>query len=212
MARTAIVAGATGLVGGFLVRDLLADPTYTRVVALVRRELPSNSPKLKSLVTAFDDLDGLLPELAADDAYCCLGTTQAIAGRSGLEHVDHDLVLAFARAAHAAGARRFIVVSAVGASLRSPAFYSRVKARMERDVAAIGFDAVHIVRPSLLLGPRAQRRPAEDLAQKLAPMLSPLFLGPLRKYRPIAAADVARALQHLALHGPSGVHVHDLPL
>jgi uncharacterized protein YbjT (DUF2867 family) len=83
---------------------------------------------------------------------------------------------------------------------------------MERDVAAVGFDAVHIVRPSLLLGARAERRPAERLAQKLSPLLSPLFVGRLRKYRPIAAADVAAALRQLALQGASGVHIHDLPL
>lgn len=212
MARTAVVAGGTGLIGRLLVQDLLDSREYSRVIVLARRALPQASPKLTTLVTAFDDLDRLVPKLGADDAYCCLGTTQGKAGRAGLERVDHGMVLDFARAVHAAGVRRFVVVSAIGASPHSPSFYSRVKARMERDVAAVGFEAVHIVRPSLLLGARAERRPAERLAQKLSPLLSPLFVGRLRKYRPIAAADVAAALRQLALQGASGVHIHDLPL
>jgi len=103
-------------------------------------------------------------------------------------------------------------VSAVGASLKSPAFYSRVKARMEQAVSDLPFEAVHVVRPSLLLGARAQFRPAERAATLLAPLLAPLLLGPLKKYRPARAADVAAAMVKLAWTRAKGAHVHHLPL
>jgi uncharacterized protein YbjT (DUF2867 family) len=121
-------------------------------------------------------------------------------------------VVDLARATRTSGARQFLVVSAVGASTRSPAFYSRVKARMEQAVADVDFDAVHVLRPSLLLGARDERRAAEDLAQRLAPLLLPLFVGPLKKYRPVRADDVAMAMETLALRPSKGVQIHHLPL
>lgn len=215
MPRTALLAGATGLVGARLLTQLLDDPEYVRVLTIGRRapEVPAH-PKLgfiRSDLEDFDTLDGR--SLAVDDVFCCLGTTTAKAGgRAGLERVDYHMVVGLARAAQAEGARQFLVVSAAGASARSPAFYSRVKARMEAAVAAAGYACVHIVRPSLLLGARSESRPAEALAQRIAPWLAPLCIGPLRKYRPISGEDVATALRQLAKSGASGVHVHDLPL
>ena len=122
------------------------------------------------------------------------------------------MVLAVARAAQAGGATRFYGVSSAGASATSPAFYSRVKARMEKAVGEVGFAAVHLFRPSLLLGARSESRPGEALAQKLAPALGALCIGPLRKYRPITAADVADAMLMVARSGVVGTVVHDLPL
>jgi len=115
------------------------------------------------------------------------------------------------RAARAAGATQFLVVSAVGASLRGPAFYSRVKGRMERSVAEAGYATVHILRPSLLLGARQESRLAEDIAQKLSPLLSPLFSGRLSQYRPVQAEEVAAAMLTLALRPATGVHIHHYP-
>ncbi|MGH2521716.1 MAG: NAD(P)H-binding protein, partial [Anaerolineales bacterium] len=128
------------------------------------------------------------------------------------ERVDYHMVVDLARAAHKAGARRFFVVSAIGASEHSPAFYSRVKGRMEKAVRQLPFEAVHVVRPSLLLGERAERRPGEKLAQLLAPLLGPFLVGPLAKYRAVPAGDVADALVKLARGAATGAHVHHLPL
>jgi len=212
MARTALIAGSTGLVGQSLLELLLESPAYTRVKALGRRSPAQAHPKLEFLESDFEDLAALGERLAADDVYCCLGTTTAKAGgRAGLERVDYHMVVDLARAARAAGARQFLVVSAVGASLRSPAFYSRVKARMERAVAEAGYQTVHILQPSLLLGPRRERRPAEDLAQRAAPLLNLLLHGPLYKYRAVRGQEVAAALLALAQQPASGVHVHQLP-
>ena len=213
MSRTALVAGPTGLVGRLLVKRLLANSVYTRVTVLTRRPLPIVNLKLISLQTDFGDLGKLGAQLNADDVFCCLGTTLRKAGsRAAFERVDYHMVVDLARATKAAGARQFLVISAVGASTRSPAFYSRVKARMEQAVADVGFAAVHILRPSLLLGARDEQRVAEDLAQRLAPLLLPLFIGPLKKYRPVRAEEVAIAMETLALRPSKGVQIHHLPL
>jgi uncharacterized protein YbjT (DUF2867 family) len=212
MSRTALIAGSTGLVGQSLLQKLLDSRDYSRVTAVSRRPLGFTHPKLANPVSDFEHLGALGEKIAADDVFCCLGTTTKKAGgKAGLERVDYHMVLDLARSARAAGAGQFLVVSAVGASLRSPAFYSRVKARMERSVAETGYAAVHILRPSLLLGERNESRPVEDVAQMLAPLLNPLFPDKLLKYRPVEADDVASAMLALALRPSSGVHIHHYP-
>ena len=213
MPRTAVVAGATGLVGSLLLPRLAASADYAEVRVLGRRPPAQAHAKFKFVATDFSDLDRHAAALAADDVFCCLGTTIRKAGsQPAFERVDYHMVVDLARAARKAGAKRFLVVSAVGASERSAAFYSRVKGRMEKAVGELPFEAVHIVRPSLLLGDRAERRPAERISQIVAPLLSPLLPGPLKKYRAVEADDVAVALLTLARSPATGVHVHHLPL
>ena len=213
MSRTAVIAGATGLVGAALLARLAADPRYAELRVLGRRAPASAGPKVRFIATDFSDLAAHAAALAADDVFCCLGTTIRAAGsQAAFERVDFHMVVDLARAAHKAGARRFFVVSSVGASERAAAFYSRVKGRMERAVRELPFTAVHIVRPSLLLGERAERRPGEQVAQRVAPWLAPVLQGPLAKYRAVPAADVADALVTLAHGTATGAHVHHLPL
>lgn len=209
---TALVAGPTGAVGQALLMQLLANPRYGRVKALSRRPLGLSHPKLEQLPFT-EDIASLGPALVADDVYCCLGTTLRKAGsKAAFERVDYHLVLDLARASKAQGARQFLVVSAVGASLRSPAFYSRVKARMEQALQEVGFASLHIVRPSLLLAERAEWRPAEWLASMAAPRLNPLLRGELAKYRAVKVEAVAAAMIELAGRKAEGVHRHHLPL
>jgi uncharacterized protein YbjT (DUF2867 family) len=209
MQRTALIAGASGLVGRELLARLLDDPRYAAVHALVRRPLDTAHPRLVQRQVDFAQLAGQVP--AVDDAYCTLGTTLRAAGsRRAFERVDVDHVIALAHAARAAGARRFIVVSAVGSHPRALSFYARAKARMEAGVSALDFDAVHILQPSLLLGARAEQRPAEALGQRLAPWISPLLRGPLRAYRPVAAAQVAERMIACAFAADRGVQRHRL--
>lgn len=213
MSRTALLAGATGLVGGELLRLLAARRDYDQVRVLGRTPPPREGGTIRYVHTDFSDLDALGAELASETVFCCLGTTIRKAGsEAAFERVDYHMVVDLARAAKKAGARKFLVVSAAGASARSPAFYPRVKARMEQAVGDVGFEAVHILRPSLLLGDRAELRPAERLFQWLAPVYSPFLRGPLRRYRPVSATDVAAAMLTLADRPDPGVHVHHLPL
>ena len=158
--RIALVAGASGLVGGFLVQALLEAPDYSRIFALTRRPLGREHAKLANRIVVFERMATQLKGLVANDAFCCIGTTIAEAGsQEAFREADLDAVLLFAEAARAAGATRFAVVSSVGASSSSKKFYLRTKGEMEDAVTAMGFAAVDIFQPSLLLGPRKQMRP-----------------------------------------------------
>jgi len=205
--RIALLAGASGLVGGHCLRLLLAEPAYGRVIALGRRALPLQHPKLEQKLVDFAHIADLVPR--AEDVYCCLGTTIKKAGsQATFRKVDHDYVVALAQAAKQAGARRFLLVSAIGANPRSRVFYSRVKGETERDVSAVAFAAVHIFRPSMLLGERAESRPLERLSLPVFKALTPLLVGPMRPYRAITAEAVARAMVRAALGNATGVHTH----
>lgn len=215
MTRTAVVAGHTGLVGRHLLDLLLQDARYGRVIAVGRRAPERSHARLEVVITEMGELSSAGQRLAADDAFCCLGTTLKAAGsKAAFERVDFHMVVDFARAVHAAGARRCFVVSSLSADPRSPVYYSRVKGRAEQALGEVGFDALHIVRPSLLLGERKENRPGEALAQRIAPLIGPLMRGALAKYRPIEARDVAQSLVVLSRRGDDerGTLVHTLPL
>jgi len=193
----AIIAGASGLVGRFLLNDLLSRDRYERVTALVRSDLGVASPKLSTARVDFAALDATAPgdACAGADLFCTLGTTIRKAGsEDAFRRVDHDAVLAFARWGLAHGARRFFVVTALGADAASSVFYSRVKGEVERDLASLGFNETHVFRPSLLLGPREEFRLGEAIASRISKPLGFLFNGPLAKYRPIEAESVAHAM------------------
>lgn len=203
--RTALVAGASGLVGGLLLDALLESPLYREVCSLGRRPVSKQHPKLTQRTVDFARLEAeALP--ASDDAFCGLGTTIKKAGsQEAFRAVDHDAVLAFAKAARKAGARRFLVVTALGADPRSRIFYNQVKGEVEEALRGVGFETLVILRPSLLLGERAESRPGERAAIVVSKALGPL----LRPFggRPIEARTVARAMLSLARDTPSGVRV-----
>lgn len=203
--RTALVAGATGLVGGELLRILLERPEYGRVVAIGRRKLDLTHGKLEQRLVDFDHLDEAADAFRVDDVYCSVGTTLKKAGsQEAQRRVDYDYQLAVARGALGGGARQFLVVSSMGADPKSTFFYNRIKGELERDVAALGLPSVRIFRPSLLLGERQELRRGERIAVKLSPLFAPLFPA---KYRPILARDVALAMVKAAL-GPAAAGVH----
>lgn len=191
--RTVAIAGATGLVGREILQGLLADDTVAAVHALGRRSLSVQHPKLISHVVDFAATVQLPP---VDEVYLALGTTIKVAGsQAAFRAVDVDANLAVARAARAAGAGRAGVVSAMGADAHSRIFYNRVKGELEDALSALGFDALVIARPSMLAGSRESLgqpiRHGEKIGLAVSSLLRPLIP---RNYRPIAAADVARAL------------------
>jgi uncharacterized protein YbjT (DUF2867 family) len=208
--RTALVAGATGLVGGHVLTQLLASPAYARVIAVTRKRLEVTHPKLLQIVTPLDAVESAVADFGTriDDAFCALGTTIKIAGsQEAFRHVDFDYVVGFARAAKKAGAKRFLLVSAVGASAQSAIFYSRVKGEAEDAVAALGFSAVDIFRPGMLLGARAEPRPLEAIVGALTPILNPLMIGGASIYKSIRGEDVAKAMVAAALRTSDGRRV-----
>jgi len=197
--RTALLAGATGLVGKLCLEELLAASLYDRVLAVSRRPLDREHPKLHVAVTDFDRLDHLDAGIRATDAFCCLGTTIAKAGsQERFRKVDYEYTLRFARLARLRGAERFVLISSIGAASGARSFYLKVKGETEAAVSTIGYPTLVILRPSLLLGSRPERRPLEQLAQAALRRLSWAMVGPLRRFRPIEAAVVARAMVRLA--------------
>jgi len=206
--RDAMLAGATGLVGRELLRLLIASPEYARVHVLLRRAakgLPS-SPKLELHYVDFAQLSPMPP---VDDVFIALGTTIGMAGsKEAFRRVDFDAVLNTARGCVVRGAKRLVVVSALGANPRSRLFYSRVKGQMEQAVAKLGYESLVIVQPSLLVGDRASlaqpRRSGEEWAIRLLrPVMRWVPLG----MRPIAAEAVARAMVGAAQKAELGVQI-----
>jgi uncharacterized protein YbjT (DUF2867 family) len=200
----ALIAGATGLVGRELARHWTGPGD---LVLLLRQagKAPAG-PRLRPLQVDFTALPAL-PQ--AEEAFCCLGTTIKQAGsQAAFRAVDFDAVLDFARAARAAGVRRFGVVSSLGADSRSGSFYSRVKGEAEAALSELGFDSLAIARPSLLAGDRAAlgqtARPGERLALALALPLGRLLPA---AWRPIQASHVARALLRAVREGRPGRRV-----
>lgn len=191
--RTVAVAGATGLVGRAILEGLLADGSVAAVHALGRRETGLRHSKLTPRVVDFKALPPLPP---LDEVYLALGTTIKAAGsQTAFRAVDFDANLSVARAALAAGARRAGLVSAMGADAKSRIFYNRVKGELEEALAQLPFEGLVIARPSLLVGDREALGQPSRLAERVATALAKL-LGPLvpANYRPVAAAEVARAL------------------
>lgn len=207
--RVALVAGASGMVGRELLRVLADASDYRRVVAVSRRPLSFEAPRLANRIIRFENLDNDLRGLVCDDAYCCLGTTMRAAGSpQAFRAVDHDLVLHFARFAQAAGAKTFVFVSAAGALAESRNFYLQVKGETELALTALRFRSLHLMEPSLLLGARSDWRLTEALARVLMPLFNPLLRGRFERWRAIPARTVAAAMCAAANLGLGGVNRH----
>ena len=207
--RKALLAGATGLIGGHVLDLLLADPAYSEITALVRRPLKVEHNKLNTRIVDFDRLDEVSDPPTVNDVFCCLGSTMKKAGsKAAFRRVDHDYVVATARLGLAGGARHFLLVSSIGADASSMNFYSRVKGEAEVSVAKFGYEALHIFQPSILMGERDEKRPGECLGIAAAGMLNRLMAGPLRRYRGIRPETVAAAMTRAARSDAQGRQTH----
>lgn len=204
--KTALVAGGTGLIGRQLLQLLLSSGRYSKVIALTRQELPPHE-KLVQIKANFNRLHENAEALAADDVFCCLGTTMAKAkSKENFHRVDFHYPLLLARTSYSQGARQYLLVSALGANVQSSVYYNRVKGEVENAVTAVGFESVHIFRPSLLLGPRQEQRSAEDAAKFFYRIFGALI--PL-KYKAIQSEKVAKAMLHFAASERKGVFIHE---
>jgi uncharacterized protein YbjT (DUF2867 family) len=204
--RVALLAGASGLTGGFVLEALLEAADFSRVIAVTRRPLAREHPRLANRIVQFERLEAQLRGVACEVALCCLGTTRARAGsRASFREVDVDYVVAFARAALAARAQRFVVMSSAGADSRSRNFYLRTKGEMEEELERLGFAALDILEPGLLLGWRHEMRPLELAAMAFMPLVNPLLFGRRAAFRAISARQVAAAMVGATRSGRKGV-------
>jgi len=208
--RNALLAGATGLVGGHCLQFLLNDDAYDSVSVLLRKEIPLKHPKLRQIVANFNNIDKSLSLIKADDVFCCLGTTIKKAGsQANFKKVDLEYPVKIAENALSNGASQFILITAMGADKKSFIFYNRVKGEAEAAIRNLPYEAVHIFRPSLLLGERKEVRTGEKAGTVLFNIASPLFIGPLRKFKAIEGKAVAGAMVACAKRDGEGVFIYE---
>jgi uncharacterized protein YbjT (DUF2867 family) len=204
--KTALLAGSTGLTGKQLLQFLLESSRYSKVIAVTRQDLPAH-PKLIQIKTEFEKISESTDDLKADDVFCCLGTTMQKAGsKENFYKVDFEYPLLLSTISLSSGAKQFLLISALGADKTSSIYYNKVKGEIEEAIVQVGFETVHIFRPSLLLGPRTEKRAGEDTAKLLYKIFG--FLIP-KKYKAIEAVKVARAMIHAAEQERKGVFIHE---
>lgn len=220
MAEGILLVGGSGLIGRQVLPLLLRQQRDAQVFAAQRKPPAFGDPRLQPIVGELQGEGGEQRIASAiraagvrlDTLICCLGTTRRAAGSdAAFAAVDRDLVLRVAQLARKLGAQHALLVSSVGAAADSRNFYLRVKGEAETGIAALGFTRCDFLRPGLLRGARDEHRPGEALAQRLAPLLDPLLIGALQRYRSITAADVAAALVALCGKVAPGRFVHFNP-
>lgn len=203
--KTALVVGATGLIGDLLTHQLVDSPIYSNVKVLVRKPLSWQHTRLQEVQFDFDHPNGLITQ--ADDIFCCLGTTIKKAGsKEAFRKVDYQYPLDIARLSLANGARQFAIVTAMGANADSSIFYNRVKGDVERDLTNLNYPTLLIFRPSLLLGNRVEQRFGERIAAGAMRLLNPLIPA---KYKGIEGAKVANAMLLTTQQSLTGKHVFE---
>lgn len=207
--KTALIAGSTGLVGNELLQYLLDGKEYDKVIAIVRRPLEKNHPKLDEKVVDFDKLEEYKQSFAADDVFCCLGTTiKKAKTKEAMWKIDVDYPVAIAKLASSQGAKKFLLVSSMNADPNSPIFYSKMKGKLEEAIKQISYESTSIFRPSLLLGNRQEYRLGERAAAAIFTKVPFLFAGPLKKYKAIEGKTVASAMYKAAQGNKPGVTIY----
>jgi uncharacterized protein YbjT (DUF2867 family) len=210
MPQTAVVIGASGLTGNSLVTLLLHDPQFSKVRVLLRSPSLKQRPGLEEFVVDFSDEARLAAALQGDVLFCCIGTTIRKAGsQAKFREVDFEIPVRCATLARRQGMRQFQLISVSGADAHARNFYIRTKGETEQALQKLGYPSLHIFRPSVLLGLRKEFRLGEWLLKCIVLLFYFLWIGHWKKYRPIKAANVARAMLHVAKHPPDGVHIYE---
>jgi uncharacterized protein YbjT (DUF2867 family) len=205
--RTALLVGASGLVGRELLDLLLSDSVYEKVVVLTRKPLSIDNAKYQNHVVDFDRLTEYYKDIVAQDIFCCLGTTMRVAGsKDAFKKVDYTYPLEIAKLAKAAGAEQYLLVSALGSNEKSSIFYNKVKGEVEQAIGALNYQSFKVFRPSLLLGNRSEQRNGEDAAKIFYKIFG--FIIPA-KYKAIEASTVATAMLMAAKLRRPGMIVYE---
>jgi len=199
MMKKAIVYGASGLVGSYILETLLNNANYKQVIIVVRKELNIQHPKLKTIIGDFNSLPEVVKDIAVDEVFITLGTTQKKTHDKKLYYqIDHDYPVLAAKLAKENGAKAVFLVSAIGANANSSIFYTKMKGETEQDIINLNLDHTYIFRPSMILGDRKESRPLEKVFIGIFKFINPLFTGGMSKYKGIEAADIAKAMVNSA--------------
>lgn len=207
--KTAIIAGATGLVGSQLLNNLLESNYYDNIIALVRKELPLQSAKLIQVIVDYNNIQSIAVNLKGDDVFCCLGTTIKKAGsQDEFYKVDYQYCLNIAIETYKNGASNFYLISSLGANANSKIFYNSVKGKLENAIKNIGFNSFFMFRPSILLGNRNEFRLGEKIMQILMKSITKIMVGSMKKYAAIESKQVAKAIYWIAItNNKTGTHI-----
>lgn len=207
--RSALLAGASGLVGTELLHVLLESPVYEHIKIFVRKPLDVKHPKLEQVIVDYEELENYAIHFKVHDVYCCLGTTIKKAGsQEAFKKVDYEYPVRLANMASVHGVQNFLVISALGADPTSKVFYSKTKGELETQLKKLELPALHIFQPSLLLGHRQEFRFGEKTAVLLSPVFSPLLAGRLQKFKPVSARSVANAMYATAQTNELGIFTY----
>lgn len=199
--KTALLLGATGLTGNLLLHLLLNNSSYEKVIVYTRRSLNIEHEKLEEQIINFDTIEDAV---AANDVFCCLGTTIKQAGsKAAFERVDYEYPLKIAKLQQQVS-NKFLVVSAMGASVNSSIFYSKVKGKLENELQQLGYKSICIFRPSFIVGERKEKRTGEKIGLLFMRFINPILIGGLKKYKAVTALAIAKALLHVALQNEAG--------
>jgi uncharacterized protein YbjT (DUF2867 family) len=206
----AVIIGASGLVGSHLVQELVKDNEFGPSTVITRRATENNNPKLINKVVNFENSGQLQNSFdTADVIFCSVGTTQKkVEGdEKAYRKVDYDIPVNMAKVSLEKGVKQYILVSVVGADRNAGNFYLRLKGEVEDAIATMGFESLYILRPSMLLGKRNEFRLGETIGKAVMQSASVLFFGQMRKYYPVKAKEVARAMVSASKERRPGIHI-----
>jgi uncharacterized protein YbjT (DUF2867 family) len=199
MKKTAIILGATGLVGSHLLQKLIDDRRYETVKLFSRSKIEGLPSKVKQFVGDLLDLETFKSDFTADEIYCCIGTTQKKTQDKTLyKKIDYGIPVGAAKLAKANTIATFLVISSMGANKNSRTFYIKTKGEMERDVLKENIKNTFILRPALIGGKRNENRTFEKIGMTFFQTIQPLLIGKLKNYRIVNATTIAEAMIHLA--------------
>jgi uncharacterized protein YbjT (DUF2867 family) len=197
--KKAILFGASGFVGTYLLNDLLNNSNYEEVTIVVRKDLNIRHPKLKILIGDYRSLSDLKKHIVADDVFITLGTTKKKTPKQDEYYrIDHDYPVLAAKIAQENEATSVFIITSIGANSNSSVFYIRTKGETERDIIALNFKHTHIFRPSMIMGNRKEKSSAERIFLKIWKVINPVFIGKMNKYKGLSAEKIAKAMNNSA--------------
>jgi len=205
----ALIFGASGLVGGELLKLLLNDSSFSLITIVVRRKLPETNPKLTQIISTLDELGENSNKLVGDVIFSCLGSTKKKTPNvEDYYKIDHDYPLIGSEIAIKNGAAFIHMISALGANSSSSNSYLNMKGKIENDISKLPFQGVHIYRPSLITGKRNESRPLERISTIIFSLVNPFLLGSLKKYKSISAKTIAKAMLSQAKKEIKGIYIY----
>ncbi len=210
--QTAVVLGATGLIGNLLVEELLKDNYFSCVRILIRKPPVLNHPKLQQEIVNFDEDNDFTEKFGEGDViFCCIGTTQKqVKGdNEAYKKIDFDIPVNAARIGVLKKFKKYLLVSSVGANANSSNFYLHLKGKVENTIRQFTFESISFFRPSMLLGKRNKLRHGDTVLQLLMKIFSMFLFGPLKKYHAIEAKDVAKAMIAESKRDSTGVNIYE---